>query len=167
MTDLTIRGNRHERRKAARLARKVQNGTSQRNITDIYQTWRKSGDPRADSITFREFSTQRPDQNADYVPARWAGWAQHRDAQTQPAYDALQIVAADETRAALDIAAQNSAELAAMSNETELAHEQFPDAITLDAVVQPDDLVVQLAANERPAKKQRKPRAKKSDEVAI
>lgn len=160
MTDLTIRGNRHERRRAARLARKVQNGTSQRNITQDYQAWRKSGDPRADSITFREFSVQRPDQNADYVPARWAQWAKRLNDQ-QPG---IETVVADVSAADVP-------------DDEPPSPDTIPDTVTLEQVVemlQPStalDLIVQAAAEEAgsisvvidaPVKKQRKSRAKKT-----
>lgn len=183
MTDLTIRGNRHERRKATRLARKVQNGTSQRNITAAYNTWKRSGDARADSITFREFSVQRPDQNADYVPARWSAWAQRRNDQQQT----------------IDIADVDDSEVLVPGPDNERPEPldaAFPETVSqsetaLDVLVQaaaedaggigfiPDETFASLAADiavadgilteeqVAPVKKTRKPRAKKTDEAAV
>lgn len=154
--------NRGQRRKMSKLMRVRGTEKSQANETQAYQAWRKSGDTRADSITFKEFQANRPDQNHNYVPARWATWAAPR--------------LAPETLSALDVEAliidRDPEQLDPDDRGPYVAEEDVASLMEPQTAL---DFVVQLAAEEHggidaalnaePVKKQRKPRAKKPTAV--
>lgn len=119
----------------------VQKPTSRHALVSrAYAAWRRSDDERVSSVGFNEFSQQRPDVNVLYEPAAWVRWYQ-RNVNALRAVQPV-LVPADETE----------------------AHESLVGiGIIADAEIE-HSLVIEPVVD-APVKKQRKPRAKKSDEI--